>query len=85
MISKNISFALDKANALADDTNVKDGTITSSPALISNARAANSNAEVQLVVSLIFLHPVIFESFSSHFLVKIPGDENVLLLITLLM
>ena len=50
-MSAKTGFAPRRAKALAVETKVNDGTITSSPGLRSSSRAAISRAWVQLVVS----------------------------------
>ena len=72
-MSTKIIFAPLRAKALAEETNVKEGTTTSSPSFTSIAKAANSNAEVQLAVNLTVSQPVIFDNSNSHFLENSPG------------
>lgn len=76
LISTKTNLAPRRAKALAEETKVNEGRMTSSPTFKSIAKAANSKAEVQLVVKRISSHPVNVDNSFSHFFVNFPGDEN---------
>ena len=63
------------AKALAVDTKVYDGTITSSPGFKSHKRADISSAWVQEVVSRVRTVPVVERIFSSTRCVNLPLPE----------
>ena len=62
-------------NAFAVETNVNDGTITSSPGPMSSSSAAISRACVQDVVSSTRRAPRSSSSRRRHFSVKTPSPE----------
>lgn len=76
LISTKTNLAPLRAKAFAEETKVNEGRITSSLDFISIVNAANSRAEVQLVVSRMSVQPVIFDNSFSHFFANFPGDEK---------
>ncbi len=75
-MSTNTGTAPRSTNALAVETKVKDGMMTSSPGSRSKSKADISSAAVQECVSRAFLHPVLASSQAWHCLVNWPSPER---------
>jgi hypothetical protein len=65
-----------RANALAVETNVKDGITTSSPGSTSSSRAASSNAAVAEWTSSAEAQPSSRSSHDAHSPVNFPPAES---------
>ena len=75
-VSAKIILAPLKIKALAVDTKVNEGMITSSPGSIPARIAAISSAPVQECVNNTFLNPYFSSTSSWHFLVYKPLPES---------
>jgi hypothetical protein len=71
-ISTNTGTPPRSTNALAVETNVKDGMMISSPGWVSASRPIISSAAVQECVSKARWQPIRCSSHALHFLVKAP-------------